>query len=343
MKDHRQRKPGWALSGLILLLLAPAPTTPARTAAAQPESSSTPTPNAPMQTTADFPYESHYVEVLGSRMHYVETGEGAPVLFIHGQPTSSYLWRNVLPYVAPRARAIAVDLIGMGKSGKPDIAYRYPDHLRYLEAFIEALDLENVTLVLHDWGSTLGFDYAMRHEDNVRGLAFMEALIPPAFPFPGYEALPEPAREMFKGFRDPVKGRELLIDRNMFIEQMLPNMILRELTEEEMNAYREPFLDPASREPIYRWPNELPIGGEPAHTDRLMKATGAWLTETPLPKLHLYASPGAANPPEVAAWTAEHLPNIETVFVGAGIHFIQEDRPEAIGRALADWIRRLPR
>ncbi len=294
------------------------------------------------RSLAAFPYPSHYVEVLDSRMHYVEVGSGHPVLFLHGQPTWSYLWRNILPYVAPRGRAIAVDLIGMGRSGKPDIEYRYADHIRYLEAFIEALELEDVTLVMHDWGSTLGFDYAMRHPSNIRGLAFMEALVPPAFPLPGFDALPEPAREAFRGFRDPETGRALLIDQNVFIEQMLPGMILRQLEPGELDAYRQPFLEPSAREPVYRWPNELPIGGEPADTHQLMERIGRWLTETELPKLHLYASPGAANPAAVVDWTAEHMKNIETVFVGAGIHFIQEDQPESIGRALADWLRRLP-
>lgn len=294
------------------------------------------------QISAEFPYESHYAPVLGTQMHYVEAGDGDPVLFLHGQPTSSYLWRNIIPWVAPHGRAVAVDLIGMGKSGKPDIEYRYTDHIKYLEEFINTLGLSGMSLVMHDWGSTLGFDFAMRHEGNIKGLAFMEALIPPAFPLPGYEALPEAAREIFKGFRDPDQGRKLLIEQNMFIEKLLPGMIMRQLRDEEMNAYRAPFLDPAAREPVYRWPNELPIGGEPAHTHQLMEKTGAWLTRTELPKLHLYADPGAINPSEVAAWARANMKNIETVAVGPGLHYIQEDQPEAIGRALAQWLQRLP-
>jgi len=304
-------------------------------------------PSLPQEAQATVPIstrlygESRFVEVLGSQMHFVESGQGDPILFIHGQPTWSYLWRNVMPYVDGRGRAIAVDLIGMGRSDKPAIDYRYADHFRYLEGFIEALGLRNVTLVVHDWGSVLGLDYAMRHEPNVRGVAFMEALIPPAFPKSSLGAMPEGARELFAGFRDPELGRKLLVDQNVFVEQLLPGMILRTLADEEMDAYREPFLDPASREPVYRWPNELPIGGQPQELDTLIRTIGVWLAETDLPKLHVYASPGAANPPELVAWTAENLPNIETAFVGAGIHFIQEDQPEAVGRAIADWLRRL--
>lgn len=293
-----------------------------------------------MSQLSDYPYESRYVTVKGARMHYIEKGEGDPVLFIHGQPTWSYTWRNVLPYVSARGRAIAVDLIGMGMSDKPNLEYAYGDHFGYLEGFIEALGLRNVTLVGHDWGSVLAFDYATRHESNVKGLVFLEALIPPAFPLPSLEALPEPAREMFAGFRDPRKGRKLLIEQNMFIEQMLPNMVVRSLTEAEMDAYRLPFLDPASREPVYRWPNELPIGGQPQHMHALFEQLGQWLVESSLPKLHLYASPGAANPAEVVSWVTENFKNTESVYVGEGIHFIQEDQPEGIGRAIAEWLRR---
>jgi len=296
---------------------------------------------ATLPTTTRLYGESRFIEVLGSQMHFVESGQGDPILFIHGQPTWSYLWRNVMPYVDGRGRAIAVDLIGMGRSDKPAIEYRYADHFRYLEGFIEALGLQNLTLVVHDWGSVLGLDYAMRHESNVRGVAFMEALIPPAFPKSSLDAMPDGAREMFAGFRDPELGRKLLVDQNVFVEQLLPGMILRTLADEEMNAYREPFVDPASREPVYRWPNELPIGGQPQAMDTLIRTIGVWLAEIDLPKLHLYAAPGAVNPPEIAELFAEHLDNIETAFVGPGLHYIQEDQPEAVGRAIADWLRRL--
>ncbi len=215
--------------------------------------------------SADFPFESRYAEVLGSTMHYVDEGEGDPILFVHGNPTSSYLWRNIIPYVTDRYRAIAVDLIGMGKSGKPDIAYTYQDHARYLNAFIETLGLEDITLVIHDWGSVLGFDYARSHEDNVLGIAFMEAIIPPRYP------RLDPIGGALGRFRGP-GGEELVLQQNMFVEQILPGSVLRGLTEEEMRRYREPYPTPESRLPTLQWPRELPAVGEPARNVEVVTA-----------------------------------------------------------------------
>src|SRR5918996_4699424 len=187
--------------------------------------------------SAEFPFESKYVEVLDSKMHYIDEGEGDPILFIHGNPTSSYLWRNIIPYVEPYGRAIAVDLMGMGKSDKPDIDYRFVDHAKYLEAFIEKLGLKNITLVVHDWGSALGFNYAMRHEDNVKGIAFMEAILRPL----RYDEFPDDdVKKIVQTYRTPEAGYDLIVNKNFFIEQLIPSMILRKLTEEEMNQYREP-------------------------------------------------------------------------------------------------------
>jgi haloalkane dehalogenase len=287
--------------------------------------------------SAAFPYESRYVEVLGSRMHYVDEGAGEPILFIHGNPTSSYLWRNVIPYVTERSRAVAVDLIGMGRSDKPDIAYTYQDHKRYLDAFIAALGLRNITLVVHDWGSVLGLHYAMEHEENVRGVAFMEALIPPSWPSPNAPA-PD---STFGRFRTPGVGEQLVLEENMFVEQMLPGSVLRMLTEQEMNAYRAPYPTPASRLPTLMWPRELPMGGEPARNARVITAIGGWMRTTELPMLHLWARPGAVNPERVANELVARVPNLQSTFVGAGRHYIQEDQPEMIGRAIADWRRRL--
>src|ERR671918_1275104 len=187
--------------------------------------------------SAEFPFESKYVEVLGSKMHYIDEGEGDPILFIHGNPTSSYLWRNIIPYVEPHGRAIAVDLIGMGKSDKPDIGYRFVDHARYLESFIEKLDLKNITLVVHDWGSALGFNYAMRHEDNGKGNAFMEAFLMPLT----WSEFPENVKGIFQTIRTPGSGYDLIVNKNFFVEKLLPDAILRNLTQEEMNQYREPY------------------------------------------------------------------------------------------------------
>ncbi len=286
--------------------------------------------------SAEFPFESHYVEVLGSRLHYVDEGQGDPFLFLHGNPTSSYLWRNIIPYVTPLGRAVAVDNIGFGKSDKPDIDYTYQDHIKYIDGFIEALDLKNITLVVHDWGSAMGFDYASRHPDRVKGLVFMEAIMPPNMPVPSIDRMPPP----FKALRDPEKGPAMIYKKNFFVEVMMPASINRTLSAAEMDAYRAPFLEEASRKPTLVWPNEIPIAGVPARNVELIERYGAWLEETDLPKLHLYVRPGAISSPEIVDSLKGKLKNYETVFLGPGIHFVQEDHPEAIGRAIADWHRR---
>ena len=286
--------------------------------------------------SADFPYESRYVEVLGSRMHYVDEGEGQPILFLHGNPTSSYLWRNVIPYVTDNYRAIAVDLIGMGKSAKPDLEYTYQDHKRYLDAFIEALDLQEITLVIHDWGSVLGFDYAVEHDDNVVGIAFMEAIIPPSFPRSA------PMGGPLGRYRTDA-GEELILEQNQFVEQILPGSVIRGLTEQELDYYRAPYPTPESRWPTLQWPRELPAGGEPARNVEVVTRIGGWMQGTDVPMLFLWARPGALNNEAFADAMVERVENIQTTFVGEGRHYIQEDQPEMIGRTLADWRRRIGR
>src|SRR5919106_286292 len=200
--------------------------------------------------SAEFPFKSNYVEVLGSKMHYIDEGEGDPIFFIHGNPTSSYLWRNIIPFVEPHGRVIAVDLIGMGKSDKPVIDYRFVDHANYLDGFIEKLGLRNITLVMHDWGSALGFHYAMRHESNIKGIAFMEAIL---MPIPNWGVFPNDMQQTFQAFRTPNVGWDMIVNKHVFVEQILPGAVVRRLTEEEMNHYREPYKDPASRKPLWRW------------------------------------------------------------------------------------------
>ena len=285
--------------------------------------------------SAEFPFKSHYVEVLGSQMHYIDKGEGDPILFIHGNPTSSYLWRNIIPFVEPYGRAIAVDLIGMGKSDKPGIDYRFVDHAKYLDGFIEKLNLKNITLVVHDWGSALGFNYAMQHEDNVKGIAFMEALLMPLT----WDVFSDEFQNIFQTFRTPGAGYDLIVNKNFFVEQILPGGILRNLTEEEMNQYREPYKIAESRKPVLVWPNEIPIDGKPADVHKIVSDYNRWLQETELPKILFYATPGAITNASVVDWSEANLKNIETVDLGQGIHYLQEDHPEAIGRALANWIQ----
>lgn len=284
--------------------------------------------------SADFPFESKYVEVNGSRLHYVEEGSGDPIVFLHGNPTSSYLWRNIIPYGARVGRAIALDLIGMGKSDKPDIDYRFVDHVRYVEGFIEKMDLRNITFVVHDWGSALAFYYASRNESNVKGLAFMEAIL---------ISRPEgpPPESPFSKFRTPDVGWDLIVNQNMFVEQILPGAVVRGLTEEEMAHYREPYIEPAARKPVWRWPNELPMGGQPADVVAIVDEYNGWLQRTELPKLLFHGEPGAIINAQMLEWCKAHLKNLKVVDIGPGRHYLQEDNPHLIGRELEAWYRSL--
>jgi len=289
------------------------------------------TPNKSI--SAEFPFDSRFIKVEGSRIHYIEKGAGDPVLFIHGNPTSSYLWRNIIPHVSPVGRCIAMDLIGMGRSDKPDIEYRFDDHVKYVDGFISAMGLENVTLVIHDWGSALGIHYARRNEKNVKGIVFMEAIIRP---FPPLDPSTEMGRT-FIAFRTPDVGWDIIVNQNVFVEKILPGMVVRGLTEEEMDVYRAPFLDPESRKPVWRWPNEIPIKGEPVDVDAIIQASNVWLTGTNLPKLLFYGHPGAILNENMVKWCMENMRNLKTVDIGPGLHYIQEDNPHLIGEELAKW------
>lgn len=288
------------------------------------------------EISTEFPFKSKFIEVKGSTMHYIEEGAGDPILFLHGNPTSSYLWRNIIPHLTPFGRCIAPDLIGMGQSDKPDIEYRFFDHVEYLEGFIAQLGLENITLVIHDWGGALGFYYAMRHESNVKGIAFME----PVFTTQ-WVVNSDQARDLFKAFRTPELGWQLIVEKNLFVEGVLPNSVVRGLTEAEMEHYRRPFLDPATRKPIWQFPNDLPMEGEPVDVYGAMQEFNEWAKTSATPKLLFYAQPGAIFPAEVVAWCRENLSNLETVDIGPGSHFIQEDNPHLIGAETAKWYKKL--
>ncbi|MEM8849994.1 MAG: haloalkane dehalogenase [Pseudomonadota bacterium] len=292
--------------------------------------------------SAKFPFQKARADVLDSQIAYVDEGEGSPVLFLHGNPTSSYLWRNIIPYVtAAGYRAIAPDLIGMGDSGKPEIGYSYADHASYLDGFLAALDLTDVTLVVHDWGSALGMRWARLNPDRVAHLAFMEAIVPPGMPVPSYEAMGPEVGNMFRALRMPGQGEEMVLQGNFFIEEILPKFgIRRPLSEAEMTAYRAPFPTPESRRPTLAWPRQIPIGGVPADVTDEVLANGDWLTGSDIPKLLFFAEPGVLMPMPVVAWMAENVPALETRFLGAGLHFLQEDHPHLIGQGLVDWLRR---
>ena len=283
-------------------------------------------------------YPKQTAEVLGKRMKYVEVGEGDPIVFLHGNPTSSYLWRNVIPHLEGLGRCIAPDLIGMGDSDKLDDVgpdtYRFFEHRKYLDALLEQLGVtENVTLVIHDWGSGLGFDWANRHREAVRGIAYMEALVQPV---PDWDSFPAAMRGLFQAFRSP-KGEEMILDHNMFVDQVLPKSVLRKMGDAEMNAYRRPYLAPGeSRWPTLNWPREIPVASEPADMQQVFTDYGEWLSTSDVPKLFVNAEPGAMLT-GAARDFCRTWPNQTEVTV-PGIHFIQEDAPDEIGQAIADWI-----
>lgn len=285
-----------------------------------------------------FDFEPHYVTVQGSRMHFVETGKGAPVVFVHGNPTSSYLWRNVLPIVGRDHRAIAVDLIGMGKSDKPDIDYSLDDHIRYFEGLMEKLDLKNVILVLHDWGGPIGVDYAMRHPGRVKGIVLMETIVRPM----QWDEMNMGERYMFRKFRNAGEGDELIVKENYFVEKLLPMMAGRDMTPQEMDQYRAPFASESSRRPIVRFPREIPIDGLPVGNANRLAQNYEMLQRSTIPLLLLSAKPGAIVKEAMVASLREGLPRLEVEDIGAGIHFLQETQPKRIGESIQKWVERLP-
>lgn len=288
------------------------------------------------------PHPRKCVSVVDSAMSYVDTGagQGPVVVFLHGNPTSSYLWRNVIPHVAPLARCLAPDLIGMGASGKnPTGRYTFADHARYLDAWFDAvLPSGKIVLVLHDWGGALGFHWARRNEARVAGIAYMETIVAP---IAAWDDWPENARNIFQAMRSPA-GEKIILEKNVFIEGILPGAILRKLLPEEHDAYRAPFREAGEgRRPMLTWPRQIPIAGEPKEVAAIAAAYQAWLARAPVPKLFIDAEPGSIliGPQREAC---RRFPN-QTEITVKGAHFIQEDSPHEIGAAVAEFVRRLPR
>jgi len=285
------------------------------------------------------PLTKKTVDVLGSRMAYHERGEGTPVLFLHGNPTSSYLWRDVIPELAGCGRLIAPDLIGMGDSAKlpdPDTdTYRFTTHRKYLAAFIDAVigPAQSIVLVVHDWGSALGFDWANHHRDRIRGVAYMEGIVRPVA---GWEEWSAAATPIFQGVRSD-KGEAMILDRNVFVERVLPGSVLRKLTEAEMTEYRRPFLQARDRWPTLTWPRQIPIAGEPADVVEIATDYSKWMAENDIPKLFVNADPGAILVGAVRDFCRSWKNQAEITVSGS--HFIQEDSGPAIGRAVAGWKR----
>ncbi len=286
---------------------------------------------------SDWQARKQYLDVNGRRMAYVEMGEGDPILFQHGNPTSSYLWRNIMPSLARKGRCIAVDLIGMGDSDKLDDSgpdrYRYVEHRDFLfEAWRQLGVKDNVTLVLHDWGSALGFDWARQNEHAVHGIAYMEAIVCPMT----WSDWPDAARGIFEAFRSNA-GEELVLERNLFVERVLPGSIIRELDEEEMDEYRRPFANAGEdRRPTLTWPRQIPLEGEPTDVTEIVANYASWLETSPIPKLFVNAEPGAI----LIGPQRDYCRGFanQTEMTVPGLHFIQEDSAGGIADALRDWM-----
>jgi len=282
------------------------------------------------------PLSKSYATVNGKQMAYHESGSGDAMVFLHGNPTSSYLWRNIIPHLSGSYRCIAPDLIGQGHSDKLDDtgpgAYRFVDHREYLDGLLDQLDLgDKISFVIHDWGSELGFDWAGRHRDRVAAIAYMESIVQPM----EWEDWPKAIRGIFQGFRSEA-AEAMIIEKNIFVERILPGSVLRGLTDEEMEVYRAPFVEPKHRRPTLTWPQQIPLGGEPADVVEIVGAYSEWLSESDVPKLFINAEPGAILTGKQREF-CRTWPNQTEVTV-PGSHFIQEDSPDEIGTAISEWM-----
>jgi len=285
--------------------------------------------------SAHDPYPRKRIAVLDSNMAYVNTSAGDPIVFLHGNPTSSYLWRNIIPHVEKLGRCLAPDLIGMGDSGKNPVgSYRFVDHSRYLDAWFQALGLtKNIMLVVHDWGSALGFYWAQRHPERIKALIYMEAIVQPL----SWADWPESATNIFKVFRSPA-GEEVVLQKNVFVERVLPASVIRKLTEEEMAVYRRPYLEPGElRRPTLTWPQQIPLDGEPADVVAIVESYGKWMATNTIPKLFINADPGTIligkQREFCRTWAHQQEVTVK------GLHFIQEDSPVEIGQAIAGFLQ----
>jgi haloalkane dehalogenase len=288
----------------------------------------------------DYPYASRYLEVNGHRLHYIDQGTGTPVVLLHGNPTWSYMYRNVIPYLDKSTRCIAVDLIGMGRSDKPDNSYTFLEHVDYISRFIGQLGLKDIVIVGHDWGMAIGLHYAMNHPDNVKGVAMIE---PQAlYPCHDWSAFtPAESAELFQTLRHPETGWPFMRDNNVFVEGM-PNIIInRTFTPEEHEYYREPLKDPNKRKPTWVFPNQIPIEGKPADVVQAVEKRNAWFTNSPIPKILFYATPGCTIREPQITWCRDNLQNLELCDTGKGFHHLTEENPHGIGQALHHWLNRI--
>jgi haloalkane dehalogenase len=285
------------------------------------------------RTTRSASYRSKSLEVYGSKLSYLEAGQGDAILFLHGIPTSSYLWRNIIPHLSSLGRCIAPDLIGFGHSDKPDIEYSVFDHIKYIDKFIEVLNLNKITLVMHGWGSLIGFDYAMRHQTNCKGLVFYEAFLREfednEFSLPLQEQL----------LQNDENEYDIVTNGASFVDKFIPQVVMRQMTEEEMNHYREPFIPEGSGKPIWQYLKELPKINGKSKIDELIENYTNQLTKSKLPKLMLYSVPGFITTIATVIWAKEHLPNLEIVDIGEELHLAQESNPNLIGETISVWLQ----
>lgn len=282
-----------------------------------------------------FTYAPHYVDVYGSKIHFIDEGKGDPILFLHGVPTSSYVWRNVIPHLSSLGRCIAPDLIGFGKSDKPDIEYTIVDHIKYIEKLIEVLNLKKITLIMHGWGSIIGFDYAMRHENNCKGLVFYEAFLRQL----NNDESALPFQEQLATLQEQDNVYDLIMNSSYFVDRVIPQSVMRQLSETEMANYRQPFLQEGTGKPILQYLKELPSSHGKSEIDKLINQYSKKLTQSKLPKLMLYSVPGFVTTIATAIWAKEHLPNLEIVDIGEELHLAQESYPGLIGETISIWLQ----
>jgi haloalkane dehalogenase len=283
----------------------------------------------------NFPNTSHsrFIDVLGSKMHYIEDGSGDPILFLHGMPTSSYIWRNIIPYLAPLGRCIAVDLIGMGKSDKPDIAYTIDDHIKYVEKFIETLKLKRLTIIMHGWGSIIGFNYAMKPDSKCKGVVFYEAYLRPFT----QEDVSLPYQEQVASLQAEENNAEITLNGTHYVDKILPQGMMRPLTDEEMSHYREPFMQKGAERPLRQYLQEMLF--DHGSVEKVIESYSKKLTQSKMPKLMLYSLPGFITTMATAIWAKEHLPNLEVVEIGEELHFAQESNPSLMGETISVWLQ----
>jgi haloalkane dehalogenase len=278
---------------------------------------------------------SKFIEVYGSKMHYIEVGTGDPILFLHGVPTSSYIWRNIIPHLSSLGRCIAPDLIGFGQSDKPDITYSIFDHIKYIQKFIEVMNLKNTTLIMHGWGSVIGFHYAMNNENNCHALVFYEGFLRSS----QVDDISLPYQEQLTSLQKQENIYDVSMNGIAFIDQMLPQQVMRQLSEEEMNYYRQPFLQEGSSKPILQYIKEASCLHDSGKINQLIYNYSNQLTHSMLPKLMLYSLPGFITTIASAMWAKEHLPNLEVADVGEELHLAQESHPELIGETISAWLQ----